>query len=160
MIVETDNMVLFWQADSVFSNRYPAKFEMHGQKFKNSEAAFMYLKAELFRDEEIMARILKNQEPAAVKRLGRHVKGFVEEAWDDAREYAMTIAVSWKFHSNPEMMKILKDTGKKLIVEASPVDAIWGIGLAPNDPLALDQANWKGLNLLGKVLMNVRDKID
>jgi hypothetical protein len=159
MQIETEDKVLFWQADSIFSNWYPAKFEMHGITFRNSEAAFMYLKAELFNDTEAMGKLAlaKNQNPAIAKRIGREIKGFNEEVWKQARENAMFIACSNKFHQNTDLLKVLLNTDKRMIVEASPVDSIWGIGLAPDNADALDETKWKGLNLLGKVLMQVRD---
>jgi hypothetical protein len=158
MIIETEDKVLFWQADSVFSNWHPARFEMSGHIFKNSEAAFMYMKAEYFADQEIMAALLlqKNQDPKTAKALGRKVKGYNEEAWILAREHAMFIANLHKYYTNPEMLKTLMETKQKMIVEASPVDEIWGIGLAPDNPEALNQGKWKGLNLLGQCLMRVR----
>lgn len=160
MQVETDKMVLFWQNDSIFSNWYPAKFEMHGITFRNSEAAFMYLKAELFNDDEAMGKLslAKNQSPSLAKKIGREVKGFKEDVWKESRKTAMFVANSHKFFQNPELLKALKATGKKRLVEASPLDKIWGIGLAPDDPKALDEKNWLGLNELGDVLEEVRTK--
>jgi len=160
MIVETDTKVLFLHADSVFSNWYPCKFEMRDIKFKNSEAAFMYLKAELFNDEESMEKIRKNQDPAEVKKLGRLVKGFDESIWVDARENALFIANSNKYFQNRPLMEILKATKEKILVEASPYDKIYGVGLKPDDPKALDEKNWLGLNIQGKTLMKVRSCID
>lgn len=156
MQVETDDMVLFWQNDSIYSNWYPAQFEYDNCVFENSEACFMYLKALCFKDQKIAKEILESQDPREVKFLGRKIRNFDEKKWEQDRERAMYMACLSKFIQNPEFAKALDETGDKIIVEASPLDKIWGIGLAPDDTKALDKSNWQGLNLLGEVLMKVR----
>ena len=194
MQVETEDMILFWQKDSIFSNWYdirtmygihmcmmgPEEYtEVSGRWikpgtednpsqdvdwcFRNSEAAFMYNKAVVFEDHLVISYLLHRQDtyshPKDVKALGRTIKGFDEKIWALHREDAMYRAVYGKFSSVTELKQRLLDTGDKILVEASPVDNIWGIGLAPNDPLALDKKNWKGLNLLGEALMKARTKL-
>ena len=61
-----------------------------------------------------------------------------------------------KFDQNPDVRRFLLGTGSRELVEASPVDDIWGIGLAADDPHAQDPATWRGLNLLGRALVEVR----
>ncbi len=158
MKVETSTMVLFWNADNIFSNWHPSKLELHGHKFKNAESAFMYLKAEMFNDTEAMARLPKCDNPAEAKKIGRGVKNFNNEQWDKARYEAMKIVLENKFFQNENLAKVLAATGEKTIVEASPLDKIWGIGLAPDDVRAQDPKNWKGQNLLGLALMEIRAK--
>lgn len=160
MQVETETMVLFWGKESIFSNWYgPMPFSMVGADglFDNSEAAFMYAKAMTFSDKETADQILTDpkHDPKFMKALGRKVKNFDQGLWDDVKESKMYTACLAKFQI-PEAKAALLATGNKWLVEASPYDLIWGIGLAPNDPLALDLKNWKGLNLLGKTLMKVR----
>lgn len=159
MVKVTDKLVLFWQADSVFSNWYPAEFTYDGEKFENSEACFIYRKAQVFGDTEAIYEILDEQSPAYVKRIGREISGFTEEKWIEVREQCMYDACYAKFSQNEEFKKVLLGTGNRELVEASPYDKIWGIGLSPADPEALRKENWKGLNLLGKVLMRVRDDL-
>lgn len=160
MVVENDNMILFWMPDSIYSNWYldtpltlPAYPEI---RFENSEAAFMYLKAKTFGDTVIADMVIANQDPKHVKGLGKRVTGFKEEIWAEHRYDCMLDVVFAKFSQNPELRKALLATGNKILVEASPVDKIWGIGLSPTDLRALDQKQWRGLNLLGEVLMDVR----
>ena len=124
--------------------------------FDNSEAVMMWLKACLFGDTEVADRIYWLQEPKGVRDLGRLIKPFDQALWEEHREAVMYETVYAKFSQNDHMKASLLLTADKILVEASPYDKIWGVGLAPNDPLVLDEANWKGLNLLGKALMAVR----
>jgi hypothetical protein len=130
-----------------------------GLTFDSSEQYFMFLKAKHFLDHITADLILAEKDPKAAKELGRQVKGYVEEVWAKVREGAMTHACYLKFSQNPEWGKILLGTGDRTIVEASPIDTIWGVGLAEKDPLILDEKNWKGLNLLGKSLVKVREML-
>lgn len=160
MVVNTGEMILFWQPDSIYSNWYlnaPLVLHTHPDiKFQNSEAAFMFLKAQTFGDGVMSTLIVKNQDPWETKKMGRRINGYTEELWEQVREDAMYAACYAKFSQNPKLKAELLSTGSLILVEASPVDKIWGIGLAPNDPAARNQKTWKGLNLLGKILMEVR----
>lgn len=160
MVVDTGDMILFWQPDSIYSNWYPntplTMPEFPDTVFDNSEAAFMFLKAKTFGDDIIARLILSNQSPWETKKMGRRINSYNEDRWAEVREDAMFAACYAKFAQNPKLRQELLSTGTKLLVEASPVDKIWGIGLAPNDPRARSVATWQGLNLLGKVLMEVR----
>lgn len=160
MQVETDTHIFFWMADSIYSNFYtPAPLWLPAYKlnFLNSEAAFMFLKAMTFGDIFVATQILtSSQDPKYVKGLGKTVNGFDEDIWEDARYGAMLDAVYHKFDKNPKLKAELLASGNKILVEASPYDRIWGIGLATNDPRIFDESNWRGLNLLGEVLMDVR----
>lgn len=160
MQVVTDTMYLFWMPDSIFSNWHPhTPLTLNGYPeivFENSEAAFMFLKAKTFGDSVIADAIVANQDPKYVKSLGRRINGFTDEVWAEKRYACMLDACFAKFHQNGKMGKYLLATGDKSLVEASPYDKVWGIGLAPNNPDALDPTKWRGLNLLGEVLMDVR----
>jgi ribA/ribD-fused uncharacterized protein len=158
MRVDTEDKVLFWQDDSVFSNWFITdSFLMSGHLFTNSEAAFMWLKAEFFKDKVVANKILSNQNPAVVKKLGREIENFVSEEWDKVKVALMRKACYAKFKNSPHK-EFLLATGTKQLVEASPFDKIWGIGFAPCDPNALDEKKWLGQNLLGIVLMDIRDE--
>lgn len=160
MEVKTKTMLLFWQTDSVFSNWYqPAVFEWDGHRFLNSEAGMMYQKAKLFGDQLAIAAILQKQDPRAVKQLGRGIKGYDEATWVEHRERLVFEVCLAKFQQNPVLKAELLATKNRQLVEASPLDRIWGIGLAPDDPAAQNPSRWRGLNLLGKVLMAVREQI-
>jgi ribA/ribD-fused uncharacterized protein len=161
MQVQTSTHIFFWKHDSIYSNFfYPCTININaGNKtltFTSSEALFMYLKATMFNDDYMAQGIYNDQRPWMAKRLGKLVKGFNNEAWAEMREQAMYIACWEKFSQNPDLAAELLCTGDLELVEASPIDFIWGVGLAPDDPAVLDPANWKGLNLLGKTLMRVR----
>jgi ribA/ribD-fused uncharacterized protein len=114
-------------------------------------------KAALFDDQEIRAQVLQATTPNAAKALGRKVRGFNDRLWLQHRYDIVVQANQAKFSQNPELNEYLMRTGSRVIVEASPVDAIWGIGLAQDHPDVNDPNLWKGLNLLGFALIQVRD---
>jgi ribA/ribD-fused uncharacterized protein len=124
------------------------------------EQYMMYQKALLFKDFEIAAKIIRSESPKDQKDLGRSVKGFNEERWMKLREAIVERANILKFMQNDDLKKQLIETGDRIIVEATPVDCIWGVGLDEDDPRILDEKNWRGLNLLGKSLMNVRARLN
>lgn len=152
-------MVLFWGKGTIYSNWFLCPIECFGANFNCSEQLFMYQKAMHFDDATTAQKILMVLEPRDQKALGRKIKNFNEAEWVSVRESKMRIACFNKFVQNAELLKQLIGTGDRIIVEASPVDAIWGIGLHETDPLALDQKTWQGLNLLGKILMEVREEL-
>lgn len=157
----TDTMVLFWRTKDIYSNWYPASFFDAGAstKFANTEQHMMWAKAMLFQNIELAMRMLKVTDPAELKQMGREVQGYDDAIWSKHRLHVVTEGNFLKFSQNPELGLQLLATGDRLIVEASPVDLIWGIGLAEDDPRCLDQRQWQGQNLLGKALMTVRDRL-
>jgi hypothetical protein len=160
----TDKHVFFWR--SAFSNWHISPFvaEIEGKKleFTTSEQYFMYVKAITFKDYETAERILKEGiSPRIAKDLGRLVKNYDDKVWDEKRYQVMLDANILKFTQHKESRDILlnpKFDGKHF-VESSPVDRIWGVGLGENDPLIVDEKNWRGRNLLGKVLDEVRERL-
>ena len=156
-VQETDTHIYFW--GSIFSNFYPVEMKFAGIDFHSSEQLFMFLKAKYFEDHEMADMIAtRGQEPRDAKAFGRQVTGFDEEEWVSAREDMMHIAVQRKF-MNDDLLEQLLSTGDKILVEGSPEDKIWGVGLRYDSEKILDEENWDGLNLLGKVLMRVRSDI-
>ncbi len=141
------------------SQWYPAAFTAEGRRFPTAEHYMMVHKAELFGASEIAARILEAPDPGKAKALGRSVPGFDEATWTTARWDIVVDANLHKFSQHPALKAYLLGTAPKILVEASPVDAIWGIGLAAKSPAALIPSQWQGLNLLGFALMEVRDRI-
>lgn len=119
----------------------------------------MYKKAMLFGDREIACEILEATHPREHKELGRKVRGFNEQVWNENRLQIMVDGCKAKFSQNPEMLVQLIETGNRQLVEASPYDRIWGIGMKDNDPRATDPTQWQGLNLLGVALMDVRAQL-
>jgi ribA/ribD-fused uncharacterized protein len=151
----TDKYVFFW-GDTTFSNWGNADFIYKDHKFGNTEQAFMWEKAVFFKDEKIAEEILANTNPSYCKKLGRQIKRFDAEQWL-IDSFIFMVAVNYcKYSQNSDLKEILLSTGDKTIVEASPYDRIWGIGIHWNDDACLDEANWLGKNLLGKALMHVR----
>ena len=116
-------------------------------------------KAKMFGDSECREKILAANSPGAAKALGREVRGFQEERWQRARYDIVVRANSKKFSQNHELGEFLLNTKKRILVEASPRDRIWGIGLAKEDPHSENPLLWRGLNLLGFALMDVRDAL-
>ena len=119
----------------------------------------MEQKALLFGDKETAKKIMKTQLPGEQKSLGRSVKNFDRNIWD---QHCMSIVIKGnyaKFSQDGVLKKQLLHTGNRIIVEASPYDKIWGIGMLENDPGIEDPTNWKGLNLLGNAIMTVRSLV-
>lgn len=138
------------------SQWWPAAFTVDGRQYATAEHWMMWSKAMLFGDAEIAAQVLAAEHPNAAKTLGRKVRGFDETVWND-RRYAIVVDGSVaKFGQHPDLKRFLLGTGDRMLVEASPVDRIWGIGLAASDPRAADPDKWLGLNLLGLALMEAR----
>jgi ribA/ribD-fused uncharacterized protein len=140
-----------------FSQWYHAPFAVDGQRYPTAEHFMMAEKAALFGDREIRARVLQAGSPGAAKALGREVRGFDEATWVANRFSIVVRANTAKFAQNPEMGQFLQETGSHVLVEASPVDRIWGIGMARDHEKANNPNLWRGLNLLGFALMQVRD---
>jgi len=156
-VQETNTHIYFW--GSFLSNFYPVKMKFAGIDFHTSEQLFMFLKAKYFNDDAMADMIAKRgQDPAVAKKFGRKVEGFNVEVWEGVREDMMMIACQRKFMDD-ELFKQLLATEEKILVEGSPYDQIWGVGLRYDSEQILDQENWNGLNLLGVVLMKVRDDI-
>lgn len=116
-------------------------------------------KAELFSDQEIREQILKCSDPKQIKALGRKVRRFDQKVWDKFK-YAIVLNGNWcKFSQNRNLRKFLLSTGDSVLAEASPYDNIWGIRLSANSLEAQDPMKWRGQNLLGFALMEVRDEL-
>lgn len=146
--------LFFW--GGVFSNFHPCKIEYAGHIFKSSEQLFMYFKALEFEDTETLDLIIKASTPAKAKKLGRLVKNFNSTKWDEVKEMYMCQALEAKALYCKEFAEALFEIYKNYnLVEASPVDRIWGIGFGEYEAIA--NINKWGENLLGKCLMKVRD---
>ena len=150
----TDKAVAFW--NSIFSNFFPCSFEFKGMKFISSEQAFMWCKARHFGDVSSCVQINQAESPKEAKQLGRGVKGFNNTEWDKVRYGYMVEVLTAKFKQNPQLKKTLLETRNRTLIEGSPVDKIWGVGIHWQDVDCLDESKWKGQNLLGKALMDVR----
>jgi ribA/ribD-fused uncharacterized protein len=144
---------------SCFSQWWGSPFKIGEHIFPTAEHWMMASKAQLFGDQKTFAQILAVRSPREAKALGRLVSGFDEEIWRQRRYEIVLRGTYSKFSQNPALSTFLLTTGNKVIVEASPVDNIWGIGLALDDKRALNPLTWQGDNLLGFALMEARDAL-
>lgn len=143
-----------------FSNFYMSPFVLDGEKYCCTEQWMMACKAKIFPGNELLLKkIMKEKDPAKIKAYGRQVTGYDETIWSRERYNLVLKGIKEKFLQNPELMKILKSTGKALIVEASPYDRIWGVGMSASDINIKDPQKWQGENLLGQALMETRDTV-
>ncbi len=138
---------------------YEAPFALEGNHYPTAEHYMMAEKARLFGDEATLRRILDTPSPAQAKLLGRRVSGFDETTWSRRCEEIVVQGNIAKFEQNPALRRFLAASGERVLVEASPVDTIWGIGLAESDPKASDPNHWRGLNRLGFSLMRARQAL-
>lgn len=141
---------------SCLSQWFPSTLHLGGVSYPSAEHYMMAQKAALFGDRAVQARIIAAGRPSEVKQLGREVAGFDAATWAAARSKIVFEGNLAKFSQKPALRKFLLSTGERVIVEASPVDRIWGVGLAADNPRIADPACWDGLNLLGFELMRVR----
>ena len=141
------------------SQWWPSPFIENGIIYQTAEHYMMGKKALLFNDQEIFEKILVKESPKDVKDLGRQIRNFDVAKWDTHKYEIVKQGNLLKFSQNEDLSFFLLQTKDKVLAEASPVDAIWGIGLAEDHVDAKIPKNWKGLNLLGFALMEVRDEI-
>lgn len=154
-----DKYVFFWKTASPFSNWHPAKFEIDGVKFHNTEQHMMWSKAVLMNDLDTASKIMATTDPRTIKALGREVKNFKADLWDKVRFDVVYNGCYAKFTQNEKLKKALMETGDKTLVESSPYDKLWGIGLDEENAMKTDPKDWPGQNLLGKVLTKLRDEL-
>lgn len=144
---------------SCFSQWFPAKFTIDDYTYPTAEHYMMAQKAKLFNDIDIFKEILEAKTPKEAKELGRKVKNFTNEIWDK-KAFEIVIKGNFaKFSQNKALKQFLLDSYPNVLVEASPFDKIWGIGLSQDDVRAFNPLEWKGENYLGFALMIVRDKL-
>ena len=141
------------------SNWYISKFEVAGRVFSSMEQFMMYQKAICFGDESVAEQILKTDDVARIKELGRMVSGYNENIWNGMQQLIVYEGLVAKFSQNEELKERLLQTGDALLVECAVHDRIWGIGLSMKDERRFDISQWRGKNLLGYALMMVRNKI-
>ncbi|WP_115731523.1 NADAR family protein [Aminobacter aminovorans] len=144
---------------SCLSQWWPAPFAVDAVSYPTVEHWMMAEKARLFGDHEIASRILETESPKQAKQWGREVRGFDAARWDDEKFGVVAEGNGHKFGQNPALREFLLNTGSAVLVEASPVDNVWGIGLAADDNRASNPLQWRGDNLLGFALMQVREEL-
>jgi ribA/ribD-fused uncharacterized protein len=141
------------------SQWWPAAFTVDGVVYPTAEHWMMAGKAQLFNDPAGLTAVLAAGSPGGAKAAGRKVRGFDEGRWSAAR-YDLVVAGNLaKFTQHPDLHQFLIGTGQRVLVEASPYDRIWGIGMGPTNPAVARPSAWRGLNLLGFALMDVRSRL-
>lgn len=139
----------------VFSQWYMSNFSDGVRTYSSAEQYMMAQKAFIMGDTETFKMIMEEHDPSKLKKYGRLVKNFNEKVWNDEK-YGVVVRASILKFSSPELKPFLIHTGHKILVEASPYDAIWGIKMAENDVRVSNPYNWNGQNLLGQALMDAR----
>ena len=171
LISETENaishkFIYFWGHTSktpdrvgkeCFSQWYPAPFTINGVLYKTAEHWMMARKALLFDNKNLFAKIIASEKPGEAKDLGRRITGFDEQTWVAARYDIVKLGNMHKFNQHPALLEFLLSSEHRVLVEASPVDKIWGVGLSQDSEDIYMPHIWPGLNLLGFALMEVRD---
>ena len=152
-----ETFTFFWK--SPLSQWHHAPFVIGGIRFTHGEQFMMYAKALLFGDRAAAQHILTAATPREQQAIGRTVQGFDEAIWILFREGIVYDGNYARFAQNVQQRELLLATRGTTLVEASPHDLVWGIGLAADDPRALDRSQWRGLNLLGQTLTRVREAL-
>jgi ribA/ribD-fused uncharacterized protein len=151
--------LLFYGREDVFSQWYPAPFVVDGDEYATAEHWMMAEKARLFGDTEMREQILSTDSPGQATKLGRRVQGFDEDTWGRERFGLVVRGNVAKFGQHEALRQYLLGTGEKVLVEASPTDRIWGIGMSAEHEHARLPAHWRGKNLLGFALMEARRQL-
>lgn len=162
-----DDFVFFWghrnrktgEMQGCLSQWYMAPMVVDGQFYNCMEQYLMAEKARTFKDYETLEKIMVEHNQMAIKRLGRKVRNYENTVWARIRQDVSIHGNLCKFAQNPRLKEFLLSTGDKILVEASPKDTIWGIGLDEKAPEVIDPSKWKGKNLLGYALMEVRTRL-
>ena len=165
---ETLQFVYFWGhrplpdgsiGPSCCSQWFDAGFNLENTHYATAEHYMMAEKARTFGDMEALGQVLAASTPEDVKKIGRRVKNFNADVWNKRSIEVVLQGNVAKFSQNPRLREWLRASGTSILVEASPEDAIWGIGLHRDDPRAKDPSIWPGKNLLGFAIMTARDQL-
>lgn len=147
------------EENGFLSNWYLSPFIVNGMRFSSVEQYMMYRKAVSFNDNAVASKIMATDDVAVIKALGRSVSGYDDNAWSGIREKVVLEALQTKFSQNDYLKQQLLDTGDSILAECAVKDMIWGIGLSMKDPDRFDTTKWRGKNLLGNLLMKVRETL-
>lgn len=155
----TNRRIYFW--GGIFSQWADSSFYDPEIKkdFNCAEQAMMYYKAMTFQDKDAMQAVLKESDPRNQKQIGRNIKGYDDDIWNEVKFNIVARNNLLKFSQNCSWRELLIYTDGYELVEASPYDKIWGVGLGADNPDIFDKDKWQGENLLGKAIMDARDKI-
>lgn len=159
------DFVFFWGHTShspevgktCLSQWYPCHFEVGRVAYNSAEQFMMAEKARLFGDAAVWHDIMQATDPKVIKQLGRKVSHFDQHQWVAHCCQIVVRGNLAKFSQNKPLRDYLLGTEGRILVEASPYDTVWGIGLSQDAPEACVPQLWRGENLLGFSLMEVRD---
>jgi ribA/ribD-fused uncharacterized protein len=152
-----EKFIFFW--NGIYSQWLSSFFTIDGVQYSSCEQYMMAKKALYFKDRYSYLKIMQSSDPREQKNLGRKVINFDSKKWNLVCRDIVYEGNYAKFTQNPHLKEQLLQTGDKELVEASPYDTIWGIGLSENDPNILDKTKWKGTNWLGEAIMKVRETL-
>jgi ribA/ribD-fused uncharacterized protein len=155
--MSTGKFTFFWNGP--FSQWESCTFKVDGITYNCAEQYMMAKKAKLFKDEDTYEKIMEATHPREQKKLGRQVKGFHADRWNNVAREIVYEGNHAKFTQNPKLLKKLLETKGTTLVEASPYDCIWGIGMREGDKGVNDRSNWRGKNWLGEVLTGLREDL-
>ncbi|GGH57319.1 hypothetical protein GCM10008014_28860 [Paenibacillus silvae] len=154
-----EKFTFFWHTASPFSQWHPADFIVNGLQYTSAEQYMMHQKALLFGDLKIAEQIMSTNSASVQKKLGRQVKGFDQTVWEAECQRIVYEGNQAKFTQNEELLAALLATRGTTLVEASPDDRIWGVGLAEDNPRIRNRSTWRGTNWLGEILTRLREEI-
>lgn len=147
------------EENGYLSNWFISYFIVDDMKFSSVEQYMMYQKAICFCDTDIAEKIMQTNDVASIKSLGRSVSNYDDNVWSKVREKVVFDGLMAKFSQNIDLKKQLLETNDAILAECAVKDLIWGIGLSMKDPNRFDITKWRGKNLLGYNLMQVREKL-
>ncbi|MGG1651864.1 NADAR family protein [Paenibacillus sp. NRS-1780] len=154
-----EKFTFFYRSQSPFSQWYPSVFIVDELEFNCAEQYMMFKKAQLFGDEEAASKIMQAPTPREQKARGRSVRGFDQSLWEaNCRQFVYDGSYA-KFTQNSNLLKHLLKTKGTTLVEASPTDTIWGVGLAETDARIRCRKSWRGTNWLGEILTKLREDV-
>jgi ribA/ribD-fused uncharacterized protein len=152
-----NDQFFFFFGEEPFSQWTFAEFVIEGITYNSTEQWMMAEKARLFEDDDKLSAILETDDPREQKQLGRNVRGFHKEKWERKARDIVYEGNHAKFSQNAEMREQLIATYPRILVEASPYDKIWGIGLNAFQASITPPEEWPGLNWLGEILTELRE---
>jgi len=153
----TDKFVFFW--NGIYSQWYVRNILIDGVEYSSCEQYMMAMKARTFNDSEAYLEIMATNTPRIQKEWGRKVQGFDKYKWNEVCREIVYKGNLAKFTQYEDLREQLMETGDRELVEASPYDRIWGIGMDVDHPDLENKAEWNGLNWLGEAITRVRETI-
>ena len=153
-------MVAFFSKNSPLSNYYKCEEIVDQQKISCQEQHYTYHKSMTFNDRQTANRIMKEHRPSEMKKLGKHISGYVHKVWKSKKVEVMRHGLHAKF-KNSDLKHFLLGTGKTILMEASPNDKFWGTGMSMYNPRIWATNNWIGNaeNTMGKLLHEIRTEL-